>query len=90
MSSDSNRYTIELTSQASKELSKLEEQIQTRVRLAIDILASNPRPHRAIKLKGSDSYRVRVGSYRILYKIFDSRLVVVVIRIEHRSRVYGG
>ncbi len=90
MSSDSNRYAIELTGQASKELSKLEERLQTRVRLAIDILASNPRPPRAIKLKDSDSYRVRVGSYRVLYKIFDRKLVVVVIRIEHRSRAYRG
>ena len=90
MSSDSNRYTIELTGQASRELSKLETQLQIRVRLAFGILASNPRPPKAVKLKDSDSYRIRVGNYRVLYKIFDCKLVVVVIRVDHRSRVYRG
>ncbi len=90
MSSGSNRYVIELTGEASKELSKLEAQLQTRVRLAFDALTSNPRPPKSLKLRGSDTYRIRVGSYRVLYKIFDHKLVVVVIMVDHRSRVYRG
>jgi mRNA interferase RelE/StbE len=90
VSSDSNRYAIELTGQATKELSKLETQLQIRVRLAFDLLASNPRPPKSVKLRDSNTYRVRVGNYRVLYKIFDRKLVVVVIKVDHRSRVYRG
>ena len=88
MSSDSNRYKVELTGQASKELSKLEPRLQIRVRLAFDLLASNPRPPKSVKLQDSDCYRVRVGNSRVLYKVSDRKLVVVVIKVDHRSKVY--
>ena len=41
-----------------------------------------------MKLAGDESvWRVRVGSYRILYEIHEGRLVVLVIRIAHRREV---
>ncbi len=33
-------------------------------------------------------YRVRVGDYRIVYEVFDDRLVVHVVRVGHRREVY--
>jgi mRNA interferase RelE/StbE len=33
-------------------------------------------------------YRVRDGDYRIVYTIEDERLIVLVVRIGHRSDVY--
>jgi mRNA interferase RelE/StbE len=35
-------------------------------------------------------YRLRLGDYRILYEVYDRRLVVVVIRVGHRREVYRG
>lgn len=35
-------------------------------------------------------YSARRGTYRVLYRINDSRLEVVVLRIEHRRDVYRG
>jgi mRNA interferase RelE/StbE len=35
-----------------------------------------------------NTYRVRVGDYRIVYEVFDSRLVVQVVRVGHRRDVY--
>jgi mRNA interferase RelE/StbE len=34
------------------------------------------------------TYRVRVGDYRVVYEVFDDRLVVQVIRIGHRRDAY--
>lgn len=49
----------------------------------------NPRPPGARKLAGEDSfYRVREGDYRIVYAIEDDRLIILVLRIGHRSDVY--
>lgn len=40
-------------------------------------------------MKGEDSvYRVRVGTYRIVYEVLDSVLLVHVVRIGHRGEVY--
>jgi len=35
-----------------------------------------------------DLSRVRVGGYRIIYEIFDRRLLVLVLKVGHRSEVY--
>ena len=36
----------------------------------------------------SGLYRLRVGDYRIVYKIDDDRLIVLVVRIGHRKDIY--
>ena len=51
-------------------------------------LAVEPRPAGSEKLSGHDLYRVRQGSYRILYEIFDRGQSVTIIKIGHRREVY--
>ncbi len=56
---------------------------------AIDLLADNPRPPKAIQLVGgADEWRVRTGDYRIIYEIDDDTIVVLVLRVGHRGDVY--
>ena len=59
-----------------------------RILACIEQLASDPRPPGSEKLAGRDCYRVRQGSYRIIYEIRDQVLTVVVIRVAHRREVY--
>ncbi|MCD4726205.1 MAG: type II toxin-antitoxin system RelE/ParE family toxin, partial [Pirellulales bacterium] len=52
-------------------------------------LAKNPRPAGAKMLAGPNRFlRVRVGDYRIIYRVEDDRLVVLVVRVGHRREVY--
>jgi mRNA interferase RelE/StbE len=52
-------------------------------------LYDDPRPHNAKKLSGGGSkWRIRMGNYRILYEIDDSKNLVKVFRIAHRKEVY--
>lgn len=51
-------------------------------------LCDNPRPHGYIKMAGEDSYRVRVGDYRVVYKIHDRTITVIVVKIAHRREAY--
>jgi mRNA interferase RelE/StbE len=82
-------YRVELARRAVRSLASLPRREQQRVRAAIDLLATEPRPPAASKLAGErHAYRVRVGVYRILYEIFDDRLLVQVVRIGHRRDVY--
>ena len=82
-------YQIKIKRSATKEIAGLAKRDQRRVVAAIEALASDPRPAGVRKLTDSDdSYRLRVGDYRVVYKIADNVLVVFVIRVGHRKEVY--
>lgn len=82
-------YPIEIKPSASKELEKLPRQMVVRVVAAIRELADNPYPQGVKKLSGFDrTFRIRVGDYRVLYDIYENRLVIEIIRIRHRKDVY--
>ena len=83
-------YRIEYTPSASRQLAKLHKAVvQTRLMPKIDSLAETPRPPDAKKLQGFDNtYRIRVGDYRILYEIHDNILLVLIVEVGHRGRVY--
>ena len=82
-------YELRITTSAAKSLSKLPRVEQKRISSAITALPENPRPHGVTKLSGTvDSYRIRVGNYRIVYTIEDGELIIVVVRVGHRKEVY--
>ncbi len=56
---------------------------------AVGGLASNPYPHGVRKLVGTeDTYRIRVGDFRVLYNVFKNKLIVEIVRVRHRKDVY--
>ena len=84
-------YKIEFKKSAKKEFEKLPANIQERVLEALRFLSQNPYSEvlQVKKLRGADSlYRIRLGDYRILYTIENAKLVIIVIKIGHRSDVY--
>ncbi|HPO12746.1 MAG TPA: type II toxin-antitoxin system RelE/ParE family toxin [Candidatus Hydrogenedentes bacterium] len=82
-------YSVEFSKHARRQLHQLSRETQERMRDHIDALAVMPRPAGVVKLSGeNNTYRIRVGEYRVLYEIRDDVLVVLVIRIGHRRDVY--
>jgi mRNA interferase RelE/StbE len=74
---------------ALRHLAALPKSDQERITQRIDALADDPRPPGAKALQGQHGlYRLRSGDYRIIYKIEDDRLLVLVIKIGHRRDVY--
>ncbi|WP_338145207.1 type II toxin-antitoxin system RelE/ParE family toxin [Cryobacterium mannosilyticum] len=73
---------------AERQLRKFDPQVRRRVQAAIDLLAGEPRPPRAIQLVGgSGEWRVRTGDYRIVYEIRDEQLIVLVLQVGHRREI---
>lgn len=84
-----SRYTVEISRRAIRSIAALPRKEEQRVWVAIKLLADEPRPPNCVALTGDQSvYRVRVGDYRILYKVIDARLMILVIRVGHRRDVY--
>jgi len=51
-------------------------------------LEKEPRGHQTEKLAGGGGYRLRIGEYRVLYRIDDSSKRVFVYRVKHRREAY--
>ncbi|GAJ17801.1 unnamed protein product, partial [marine sediment metagenome] len=71
-----------------KELERLPKKVQKRIR---EFLVELKQPYMisSKKMKGTENtYRVRIGDYRVLYKIYTDELIVVIIKIAHRRHVY--
>ena len=83
------KYTVRLHTRVGKVLDRLPPDIRRRLVRRLEALEDNPRPRGVEKLAGVvELYRVRVGTYRIVYAIRDRELVVIVVRIGHRRDVY--
>lgn len=84
-------YRIVFVKSAQKEFDKLPKNIQAKTLDALHVLSRNPYSDllRVKRLKGAQAlYRIRIGDYRIVYDIRADILLILVIKIGHRSDVY--
>ena len=86
-------WTIEIESAAERELKKLDPQIAKRILLFLHERVASLEDPRAIgeALKGSklgSYWKCRVGDYRIISRIEDEVLCVIVVKIGNRREVY--
>lgn len=84
-------YEVKFHKDAMKYLKKIDKSSRIKILDQINLLALNPRnPELNIKkLQGFENeYRLRVGTYRILYSIYDDIIVIVIVKIGPRGDVY--
>ena len=82
-------YEVYLERSAERDLRRLNPRDFGRVIRAIKALANNPRPPGCLKLSGSvNDWRVRVGTFRVIYEINDGAGQVRVMRVRHRREAY--
>jgi mRNA interferase RelE/StbE len=82
-------YAVRIRPAAQRQFARLPADAKKNVATAMEVLATEPRPHGHVKLTGSsDSYRMRVGDYRVIYQIDDAARTVRVTIIGHRREVY--
>ena len=82
-------FRIEVSATAEKQIRKLPRDDQLRVLRAIRPLAVEPNPPGSRKVRGYDDvFRIRVGTYRVLYRIAGRRLVIIILKVGHRREIY--
>jgi mRNA interferase RelE/StbE len=81
-------YRIDVLPAAVRAIRKLPPEAKRRIQAVIDVLAEEPRPPAAKKLTARPEWRVRTGDYRVLYRIEDEVLTIVVVHTGHRRDVY--
>jgi mRNA interferase RelE/StbE len=82
-------YRLLIKPSAAKEIESALKKDRIRIIKRIQDLSSDPRPPGCEKLSGhDDKYRVRQGTYRIVYTITDVGLVICIVKVGHRKEVY--
>lgn len=82
-------YKVQLAQAAADFIRGQTKKVQRQITGKLRRLKDDPRPPEAKKIAGAENfYRLRSGVYRIVYQVFDDRVLVTVIRIGHRKDVY--
>ena len=82
-------YELILKPSAEKQLHRLPKSVQARVLDKLVAVQADPHLPGAIKLAGATTaWRVRLGDYRVVYEIKESRRSIFVTIIAHRREVY--
>lgn len=87
-------WRIEVTDTAKKQLAKLDRQVQLEiVRYLREKIATEDDPRRhggPLRRELLGRWKYRVGAYRLICDIQDEKILVLVLMVGHRSKVYGG
>lgn len=83
-------YKISYAKEATKSLQRMPRNTSKLIREKLEVVAANPyvdHPN-AKKLQGREGYRLRVGDWRVVYKIQNEQLIIIVMKIASRGEVY--
>jgi mRNA interferase RelE/StbE len=83
-------YSIRYSKEATKSLLRMPRNTAKLIREKLEIIATDPyadHPN-AKKLQGREGYRLRVGDWRVLYKVQNEQLVIIVLKVASRGEVY--
>lgn len=84
-------WTIKFTAKADKNFAKLEKTMQKRVIAKLEEISKLENPRnigKALTGNLAGLWRYRVGDYRLVCDIRNSEIVIVVVDVNHRSKVY--
>lgn len=82
------KFRLGFKASVAKDLRQIPKHDVQSILKRIERLVDDPRPSGSEKLSGQERYRVRQGTYRIVYEIREQELVVMVVKIGHRRDVY--
>ena len=81
-------YTVQVKKSALKALPRIDRRDRGRIVGTIDRLATEPWAGGVLKGEFGGLRRIRVGSYRIIYEVYEERLTVLGVRLAHRREAY--
>jgi mRNA interferase RelE/StbE len=82
------KYTVKYTKEAKKRIDKLDSSIKKIIQKAIESLAQDPYRGKPLSYELAGLYSLRTSDYRIIYKVKEKQLIIIVITIGHRREIY--
>lgn len=83
-------FEIFLDIQAKNFIKKLDSKSSQRIIKAIEKLAEDPVPCDAKRIYGTREklFRIRVGDFRVLYRIDYEEIIIIIVSVDSRKIVY--
>ena len=81
-------YNVTIEKPALKYILKLDRTTAKRIRNAIAAIAADPKIGKLLT-KHEASYSYRVGDFRVLYDVYESQILVIVVKVKGRGDVYN-
>jgi mRNA interferase RelE/StbE len=82
------KYSIKYTKEAKRKIGKLDPSIRAIIKKAIESLSSNPYKGKPLSYELAGLYSLRTSDYRIIYRIKEKQLIIIVISVGHRKEIY--
>jgi len=82
------KYSIKYTKEAKKKIEKLDKSIRLVIKKAIESLSSNPYKGKPLSYELAGLYSLRTSDYRIIYRIKEKQLIIIVVTVGHRREIY--
>ncbi|NOZ93155.1 MAG: type II toxin-antitoxin system RelE/ParE family toxin [Acidobacteria bacterium] len=81
-------WKVSYTRSAARAIRKLDPQVQKRIRAAVEILRTDPLRGKPLQLTLQGLRSWRTGDWRIVYRVIENRLEILVVAVGHRREVY--
>ena len=85
-------YKLKFLGKALEDLKRIDRAHQKIIKAKLLILAKNPavlkNNIKKIGVAGDSLYRLRSGSYRVIFKKEEDQLIIIIVRIGHRKEIY--
>lgn len=81
-------YQIIFSKAAEKDFEKIHKKDKPYIFAALFDLKKEPFLGKKLKGKFQDCYSLRVGSYRVIYRVYKKEVEILIIRIGQRQGVY--
>lgn len=82
------RYSVFFTREAKRNVEKLDPSIKRIIKKAIESLAVNPAKGKPLAYDLAGLHSLRTVDYRIIYRIREKQLIIIVIAVGHRKEIY--
>ena len=85
-----SNWSLSFTKESEKELVNLDSSVRQRVVEKLQWLEENAGLvfHKELSRDLKGSYKLRVGDWRVVYLLNEKNFGIIVIKIDHRSKVY--
>jgi mRNA interferase RelE/StbE len=83
-----SRYNVFFTREAKRNVEKMDPSIKRIIKKAIESLAVNPAKGKPLAYDLAGLHSLRTSDYRIIYRVREKQLIIIVIAVGHRKEIY--